>query len=215
MKQEADEPNAYLTEDVGTYVSMVLDKQKGTVAALEEAGLSRWTIMDGCIQAVTKARELPALLEAHRERADRAKAAYDVLPTVRTFAERLYSTDAGMIQTLDKALVNRVLDYIAEQAERYRKPDPADYHFTRQPGQTEVDIRWSAVRIAVGWLSVFIERKTGSPNEPLVANLANELFPTARPGDKSIDDDTVRRCRKEATAVAERLEALGFQFGWG
>jgi hypothetical protein len=189
----------WLTGNARTYVAWVLQRQKVTVLKLNEAGMPTDAIRFVCHQAVGQARLLPNKIKDHRERARLAQATLKVLPTVRTFVTKLYSSDAKIMQDIDvKEATVAVLDRLEADAKRYQKASPAAYGASRQ---TDIESRWDAVRVAIGGLALEIQGWTGSPNWVLVANLVNELFPGARPDgphDKKrmIDEETVRQCRK-------------------
>ena len=184
----------WLTGNARTYVAWVLQRQKVTVLKLNEAGMPTDAIRFVCHQAVGQARLLPNKIKDHRERARLAQATLKVLPTVRAFIPRLYATDASLIQRMDEEQVTNVLDQIEREARRVKTPQR--YGALRQTGQNDAAKRWTAVRVAIGLLGWFVRRDTGSPNEALVANLANELFAGAAPQGQTIDEDLIRRCRK-------------------
>jgi hypothetical protein len=72
------------------------------------------------------------------------------------------------------------------------------------------------VRTAVGALAVGVWEATESPNDTLVANLANALFPGARPDDpgetnpdkkdRIIDNAVVRQCRRVVEKTKPEIE---------
>jgi hypothetical protein len=185
---------AWLSQDTNAYVDAVLRRQKHTVTALVEAGMTEYGIRLHCEVAVNHTQEMPPRIDSQKVLANRAVATLSALNTVRAFIPRLYATDASLIQRMDEEQVTNVLDQIEREARRVKPPQR--YGALRQTGQNDAAKRWTAVRVAIGLLGWFVRRDTGSPNEALVANLANELFAGAAPQGQTIDEDLIRRCRK-------------------
>ena len=200
---------AYLSEEPFNYVNWVLERQSTTVDALVEAGLSEAAIRYHCLAAVFYARELPESLAHHRTLVERTNAALPALHTVRTLVEALFlititrvQTSGGGIKIWDANEINNCLDYLEQEARRYKKVDPTKLGIAPEAGQKSLSARrWSAVRTAIGVLAFLVRHETASTNTTLVSNLCGELFLGAAPNTwktegRAIDEEVVRRCLK-------------------
>ncbi len=204
---------AYLTTNAHAYVKAVFKQLKKTTTLddLADAGMDQGTVYAYCVEAVLIVQALPKRLQQQRERSAAAVAAIPALNTVRVFVKALYSTDAVVHQPNEKA-INRAIGYLENQARLYEKADPAAYKARRESRpDDEAAARWAAVRTAVGTLALGVWEATESPNDELVANLANDLFPGARPDrpgkrDPIIDKGIVRQCRRAVEPLKPEIE---------
>ena len=167
---------AWLVHYTDTYVDAVLRRQKHTVAALVEAGMTEYGIRFDCGLVVGHTQEMPERIDPQKVLAKRALAALSALNTVRGLVEQLYAADAALIQRMDQEQVTNALDQIEREAHRVKRP-PEDTGPCRKQARMSSPNDGKPWRLLqVGLLAFFVERDTGSPNEALVANLCNELF---------------------------------------